>query len=124
MLKDHPLIGDIAPDLLDMLRDKAKGEYTQREDRGRIAAIGASVATRLSPLFDDARLTDAERATVLREVLLTLGQTDAEQMVESRVDPRRLRRGGCLPAAPLQPKPLARARPSYTSARLPRLRQR
>ena len=74
-----------------MLRDSAKGERTRREDSGRIAAIGASVATRLRPLFDDAVLTDAERATVLREVLLTLDQTDAEQMIESRVDPRRLR---------------------------------
>jgi hypothetical protein len=49
LLKDHPLIGNIAPDLLDMPRDSAKGESTQREDSGRIAAIGASVATRLSP---------------------------------------------------------------------------
>jgi hypothetical protein len=73
VLKDHPLIGEIAPDLLDLLRDGAKGERTRRDEGGRITAIGESVAARLIPLFDDAGLTDIERAAVLREVLLTVG---------------------------------------------------
>ncbi len=53
VLKDHPLIGEIAPDLLDILRDKAKGERTQRDNsvipfRGRLdilSSIDAWVAS-------------------------------------------------------------------------------
>ena len=72
VLKDHPLIGDIAPDLLDMLCDKAKSERTQRDNNGRIATIGASVHT----LRHTMATHHVARGTDLKTVQETLGHAD------------------------------------------------
>lgn len=91
MLSDYPVIKDIAPDLLEMLRDKAKDERGKREAGALMGTLGEHVAAQIRPLFAEARLDDTARVAVLRELLITLQQANAEQMIASRVDARRLR---------------------------------
>ena len=91
MLSDYPVIKDIAPDLLEMLRDKAKDERGKREAGALMGTLGEHVAAQIRPLFAEARLDDTARVVVLRELLITLQQANAEQMIASRVDARRLR---------------------------------
>ena len=91
-LEDYPVIKDIAPELLDWLRDRAKAERGSYEEARRMAAIGEAVAVSMLPVLSDAQLDNNGRVVVLRELLLTLDQANigSEHLIESRLDPQRL----------------------------------
>jgi NACHT N-terminal Helical domain 1 len=95
LLKDQALLGDIAPDMLDLLRDKAMTARAQRKESQQIDMIAETVAAHLQPIFAEGRLDAGERSALLYEFVLTLDQSeiDAAQVIEARLDRVRLARG-------------------------------
>lgn len=87
---DYKFIAELAPDLLELGKGRAERLYKQRDDERSLAAIGAQIAARMCPLFDEARLPDDERAALARELSLTLerAQVDAALLLDCNLDPK------------------------------------
>jgi len=89
LLDDYKFIGELAPDLLDILKDKADQSYSQRSDNRSQLLVATQIAERMRPLFREARLPDDERAALVRELVMTLQQSQIspELLVSCNLDP-------------------------------------
>ena len=88
------VLGDVAPDLVDLVKEQGQKAWEGREAGQRIDRLGEQIAGRLQPIFthEAARLEAHERAAALRELAETLARTPltAELVVACRLDPGRL----------------------------------
>ena len=88
LLDDYKFIGELAPDVLDLLKDKAEQSASERTNQRSQALVAAQIAERMRPLFREARLPDNERAALVYELVLTLQQSQisADLLVSCNLD--------------------------------------
>jgi Leucine-rich repeat (LRR) protein len=93
-LKDSPISGQIAADLLDLLRDTIKSQAERERTAEHIEAIGRQIADRMRPHFDQevAAHPHLNYEAVVWEVATTLQQAriNVDLILQYRVDPQKL----------------------------------